>query len=447
MTSVAKLWGKAPRYSLVKVEYEWPLPEQLMGIEVELERMGNPGAEFAPATLVEPYWRSEHDGSLRNGTEYVLDEPLAGTQLATAIHRLYTHNGFKRHPYGSTHIHLDMCEQDTDLNVFQALCMLVYLTEDAIFQIADPAREWCGFTNKLTTAPERFLSSMFHPEVLVEGSKAQSFLYQTTDRHERYYGLNIAALQKYGSIEFRYFPTAESADELISWTCLVQSYKKAAKELGGLQAVRRVIEDDASFEAFVATYFQPWQGSFIANVSSKRARQMFDKALAHTHLQALPVRSRTFKSAAITGRSNLSRFARVIEGNEQTPAPEYNILAPTYGEEAPRANRQPLGTILVYDTNFYLNLTGNWLRVDHSRLNPAEFPSEWVYTKQYIKWHSSLKEKLVAVIDRGEDGTVYPDYVKRHLHTKLDTLLEIIKAASDGTNIVVAPDDSQEDEE
>lgn len=415
--SVARLWGKAPRLPLKKVKHEFPMPDTLMGIEVELERMGNPGASYPPDDYLKPWWTRTSDGSLRDGREFVLTEPLAGYDLSSAIHRLLSHDGFKRHPYGSTHIHMDMLEDNVDLNVLQTLVMLVYLFEDAIFALADPQREWCGFTNKLTTAPEYMLANVFNPQVMDESSAAFDRLHTATRQGERYYGLNMNALHKYGSIEFRYFPTAETADELIGWVSLIQSFRKAAIELGSLQAVERVIEDDSSIEAFVAKFFSDWQATILANVSSKKCRRMYEKALAHIPLPEIPqARTRRFNSAAITGRSQLAKFARRPE--RKLPEVSYNIVVvhDSNVQATPLAMDVPSGTILFHDGGVYYSYRNSWCRFHRSELNPTENATTCLRFAQVVPYCESMREQVTRAIAAVEGATAhrlaqYPDLI------------------------------------
>ena len=41
----------------------------------------------------------------------------------------------------------------------------------------------------------------------------------------RYHGLNVVALAKYGSLEFRYFPSTTSHTDMIKWVKFVQLAK------------------------------------------------------------------------------------------------------------------------------------------------------------------------------------------------------------------------------
>lgn len=294
MSTLAQRLGRSPRRVFKSEEIKFVLPDQLMGVEIEVERSAA-GTVLPPDT---PYgWQSKSDGSLRNGVEYVLASPLKGKLLSDAISAMFEHARFVRQPTSSTHIHVDMTEEDTDENVLQVVFLLAYILEDGIFGMADPAREYCGFTNKLATAPDSLLRAILGEEfktgTKLDLSKAGS----------RYYGLNVQALSKYGSLEFRYFPTAANKDELVGWINLVQSFKKAGVELRTIEAVSEFFVNEAAYQQFLQQYFPNWSDAFLKFVPFKQARQLLHVAMSRGDLKApaKPV-SHVFKSIGKTSR-------------------------------------------------------------------------------------------------------------------------------------------------
>src|SRR5690606_19790021 len=100
--------------------------------------------------------------------------------------------------------------------------------------------------------------------------------------HDRYYGLNVQALGKYGSLELRYFPTAQNKEELIDWIKLAQSFKIAAVELGDIQAFQEVMANEESYTNFLAKYFEPWKDRILQAVPHYMALASYNKAMAIT---------------------------------------------------------------------------------------------------------------------------------------------------------------------
>lgn len=271
MKNLARVIGKTTRRRLtIGKEVEWPLPDQLVGIEIEVERTA--GA-FLPDEVLG--WRKTSDGSLRNGVEYVLSQPLAQKELAASIHYMFESARFIRMPTSSTHIHVDMLEEDTPATAMQSIFLLSYMMEDGIFGLADPGREYCGFTNKLTLLPSHTLKYILSPTFEEDG-----YIFENINGAGRYYGLNLLALNKYGSLEFRYFPTATSADELIDWVKLVQSFKKAAVQLENIAGVQNMMRNEESYQGFINEHFNTWAARMLELVPYKAAKHRLIEALA-----------------------------------------------------------------------------------------------------------------------------------------------------------------------
>ena len=276
MKSLASLIGKRERNMLKNIDVEWVLPEQLMGIEVEVDRSPGDSSHswIFPDTVAG--WRRTSDGSLRNGVEYVLECPKAGKDLTTAILNLFQEGVFGRQTTSSTHVHLDMLEADTTSGMMQAMVLLVYATEDTIFALSDPGREFCGFTNKLNTVGEDLLAYVLQDNIDDDSGRALS----NYSSAGRYYGLNLMSLVKYGSLEFRYFPTATSHQELIDWVQLVQSYKRAVFDLGSIEGVKHMLRSEDSYSEFVTTYFKQWAEWFFKVCPYKKVVKSTNTALA-----------------------------------------------------------------------------------------------------------------------------------------------------------------------
>ena len=252
MRSIATAVGQRPRVKRILRDVDvWPLPDQLTGVEIEAER--TPGAVFPNQT---PDMWSEHgDGSLRNGVEYVLSAPLAGKELSYAIDTFYSNVSVERWPTSSTHIHIDMRDEDLPVSVLQSIFILAYTLEDCIYALGDQGRDMTGFCNKLDT-----LSAADVALIMRVDDESESLV--PLGRGSRYYGLNLRALFKYGSLEFRYFPTAVSANELKSWIRLVQQFKAAAMALRTKEGTFEVFKDEAAFTKFVDCFFSEWRDTF-----------------------------------------------------------------------------------------------------------------------------------------------------------------------------------------
>lgn len=252
MSSVATLFGVMELMDMPEsgLLVDWVLPKQNIGIEIEAEHKS--GVRF-PASLY--YWDEKGDGSLQNGREYVLKAPLKGNDLATAIAEFFGSAQLQRSLTSGTHIHLDMREKTTDLGVVQAMAAIICCIEPAIFGMFGEGREWSGYTNKLETLPQHALGAVFDDE-----SPAEQFArnFQPSGREYKYYGFNMLPLGRFGSVEFRYFPTATNPEELIEWIQFCQTVKAAGVNIGSLAAFKQHVQHDGAWDQFLYTYFAQW---------------------------------------------------------------------------------------------------------------------------------------------------------------------------------------------
>lgn len=338
MKNLAAVWERPSRGTQDYPEVMWPDPKQLIGIEVEVE--GYNGRRdirtnvYYPETLV-PFWSTVPDGSLVRGQEFILSSPLSGSNLSRAIHQFFSGNTrIERAVTSGTHIHIDMMEDTTSVSNMQALVLLVYMIEPAIFSMVDPGREWCGYTNSLDSAPLSLLGGLLYDN-LDDNSQVLRNLCEGSQY--KYYGLNVSPLSRYGSVEFRYFPTAINAAELIDWVSLVQSIKLAAVTLNDINGVNTMLSSAENYEAFLRTHLNAWADSILSVVSFDMAKRRLVQAV----LKAKAYRSdalSTFNSSKLFANKKWSKLAKVpkrksaAKSNSTEDAP---VLCRTVGGQPP----------------------------------------------------------------------------------------------------------------
>lgn len=274
--TVAQAFGRKHRTSAVDgPSVDWPDSEQLIGIEIELENYpmgrgnGSPMSVFPHPSA---YWQRVEDHSLINGAEWKLAQPLNGSRLAQAIHEFFLPpTRTFRSVSSGTHIHINMDEDTTPVSAVQAVAALVYTIEPALFDIIDAGRRWSGFTNPLDSASSALLYGLFDKSV-------ENDPYPLTRLCERnhsfkYYGLNIQPLGSYGTLEFRYFPTATSAEEVIDWVSLVQSIKLAGMAHPTLETMVDVLQDEVRYTQLIEGPLARWASRILAAVPPQLARK------------------------------------------------------------------------------------------------------------------------------------------------------------------------------
>lgn len=347
MKNVAELVKKRPRRrSVDKWNHVWPLPDTLMGIEVEVEREEGVVLPSEPLSM----WSMHHDGSLQNGVEYVLTRPMAGSDLRIAIDELMSAGTFTRTLTGSTHIHMDMLEDDTSPEILRTMVMLVYALEPLLYAAGDPSREWCGYANRLMTGPDTIISTVMNEAITPEQFRRTYARGSST--FGRYYGLNMAALLDYGSLEFRYFPTATSEQELLNWVELVQTFKLAATSVGGRDALGAIVEDEERFVNFLQSFFGKWSHLFSSLGQHSELRNNYRKAIITANVST--DKEVFFRAFKVLGNKKFNKLLKFPPKEVKvTDAGTYRILEVEPNQMIPPANDYPQGVMLLYMQNLY----------------------------------------------------------------------------------------------
>lgn len=225
----------------------WPLASELVGIEIEVENLkGDSGAAY-------PEWTIHEDHSLRNGVEFVTSGPVGGKLLSKTIHKFFA-CGFKydMSPRTSVHIHVNASDAQMTMDQFRNLFVIMYLIEPAVFRWADENRKWCGYCSPLTDLdPYRIVS------ILTEDKSEQRFAQAVrgNGNQDRYYGLNVAAFHKHGTLEFRYFPCTDSEAQLTEWVKFVLHVKAAGRRYDAPADLLNRLRSRADVQTFLEENF------------------------------------------------------------------------------------------------------------------------------------------------------------------------------------------------
>lgn len=179
-----------------------------VGLEIECE--GERLVEVKDA-----FWRSEPDGSLRGhypeaSCEYILKKPVPSDKVEACLKQLNKHLEESKLNFSfrtSVHVHVNVQQ----LNVDQVMNMIyTYLL------IEEPLVTFCGKVRK----GNQFALRLSDAEGLLEGLSeifTTGQFYWGVDQY-RYAGLNIEALTKYGSLEFRSMRGTLDVETLTTWT-------------------------------------------------------------------------------------------------------------------------------------------------------------------------------------------------------------------------------------
>lgn len=176
-----------------------------LGVEVELEGTGDVNHI--------PGWNTTLDGSLRGAEarEYIFRRPMRGSDASKAFRNL--ERAFEKHKVSeskdaSVHIHVD-CLGLTKDQVINFLST-AYIMEGLIMHTLCAGREHNPFCSQITTQGTGALRS--------SAAYIHSiFLKMPRPRIARYAATNVAALGKFGTLEFRGFNYTCKNDDLVSW--------------------------------------------------------------------------------------------------------------------------------------------------------------------------------------------------------------------------------------
>ena len=198
-----------------------------IGLEVEVEGRGLPHGGLH-------LWNVEGDGSLRNGLEYVLKRPLglagidkALAQLSEALARPRTE--VKQSARTSVHVHI---------NVQRLTKKELYNFITAYLVIEDVLTRFCGVEREGNLFCLRARDAEHMMDVLVEAVRRKDMSHLSNDNH-RYAALNLCALSRFGSLEFRAMRGSASFNTVKEWASMLLLLRNRAKAFNSPQEIIR----------------------------------------------------------------------------------------------------------------------------------------------------------------------------------------------------------------
>jgi len=203
-----------------------------VGIEVECEGTNlnwDEGCQF---------WRIENDGSLRGlfpheRAEFILSSPVKASEVKAAIKELTNMQKDAKLNFSfrtSVHVHVNVQElQERDL------LNMIY----TYFLLEEPLLNFCGKERKGNRFCLRLQDAEGVLDAVIELAKRGIVEYKRNhlEDHIRYAALNMAALYKYGSIEFRSMRGTLDAGVLNNWVDALLAVRKFACEMKNPQEI------------------------------------------------------------------------------------------------------------------------------------------------------------------------------------------------------------------
>lgn len=242
--------------SVPKPDSRWASPDAFIGLEIETEACNI----LNHNTLAQAGWTYKEDGSLRNsGIEFVFDGPKSGKAISTALDTFFDDPApvvYTPNPRAAIHIHINWLDDDagSDIGALRKLITLMYCIEPAVFEWVDSTRKWCGFAAQMNELSDRKLRSLMTADSASGMSSALSE--GGSSGRNRYFGLNLAALLRYGTVEFRYFPCVTDKESVERWINFVMLAKIAAVEYPeDHEAMIQELSTTEGIRAFVTKWF------------------------------------------------------------------------------------------------------------------------------------------------------------------------------------------------
>lgn len=184
--------------------------EGSIGVEIEMELKGGD-----PALWQSEYWNLIHDGSLRlNGHEAVLKEPINIGDLEKALDDFqaavkackmkFVENSRRT----SVHVHINVAEKRI-IDVYNIISCY-WIVEPLLVAFSGDHRRGNNFCLSATEAEGIVFD-------VCEGAKTSRHFDHVLGEDNRYGALNIAALGKFGSLEFRSMRGVYDKETLNTW--------------------------------------------------------------------------------------------------------------------------------------------------------------------------------------------------------------------------------------
>lgn len=211
------------------------LKEGLLGVEVEVEGESLPDVDTDD-------WRTENDYSLRGESrEYVMREPRSLDETVTCLNTLkerLNNSVYYETPRAGVHVHVNV-QNLTVVELYNAITA-TYLLETILTKYCGAHREGNLFCLRVCDAE--------YQAHVVEESATEHNLEVLNNEMIRYSALNLNALRKYGSIEYRAMRSTADFEVLKVWCNVLHNIRQQCTKFNNpLDIVSMAMEAPESF--------------------------------------------------------------------------------------------------------------------------------------------------------------------------------------------------------
>lgn len=210
-----------------------------IGLEIEIERITN----HSPTEY--GVWSARGDGSLRDSGMEFVSSPIRGQRIEFALNQFFgslKQQKYNFSPRTSIHVHLNAL--DMYPHQIGGLLMTYLAFEKLLYAFVGGDREQNNFCVPLLDVV--LYSRLIHNFV------DENFQVPIGMQHHRYLGLNVDAIRKFGSLEFRHLGGTDDKSKIINWINLIFCLKTFAMT-NGWEAIKTRIDalnTNSSYQAF-----------------------------------------------------------------------------------------------------------------------------------------------------------------------------------------------------
>jgi hypothetical protein len=224
---LSKVTGMPP-VRVFKPNKQLVLSDCHIGIEIEVEGRG----AIHNSVMDSLYWQSIEDHSLRNnGRELVLRQPTMGDGLIEALDELDNIVDSGRVDYSSrtsVHVHVDVRDMSVE-QLFTLLFFYIYI-EKALFNYVDEGREDSNYCIPWWKT-EQLKGSLYNIYKAMTEDNPTSIRDEIASHMTKYSALNLLAINRFGSVEFRHHYGTHDKHRLLEWINILMSLKEQALKI------------------------------------------------------------------------------------------------------------------------------------------------------------------------------------------------------------------------
>lgn len=308
----------------------------IFGIEIEMEgaHIRYDGSHF---------WRIEEDGSLRPSPdccEFVLDKPLSFEKAKEAVREINTIHKeqgakLKWSFRCSTHVHYNVQEFDVR-ELFRSI-YLYYLFENMLVNWSGKERVGNRFCLRLTDSHYIInnINHLFSHNLALEANAT------------RYSALNLASIQKYGSVEFRSLEGTLDHERISKWLGMLDSLMQAGKKLKSVEEIFDLAKEDLNslgnqifgVENFEMLKYQGWKQNSFSDISLmleliNTYKMVVEREENHDAVVQQRVEERKPAKAAAPRKARAAQPQVEVQAQGEEPAAELGVQPRQVGRAA-----------------------------------------------------------------------------------------------------------------